>query len=194
MKFNTLKYKSTSLLKEKGSKFYGYAFPITSKEEVKHLLDTIREEHPKARHFCTALLIGTGDNEYYLTNDDGEPSNSAGAPILGQIRSHGLTNVFIAVVRYFGGTKLGISGLIKAYKETAAQAIASNEIISKEPMSLLRFQAPFSILGEVLSIVDKNNLPVQVDNGNNHAQITIHCKTAETDQIKQLFSRLEISF
>ncbi len=190
----TLARTSTSLYKEKGSKFYGFAFPLQSKEEVKEFLVQIQEEHPKARHICTALLIGEGDDAYFLTNDDGEPANSAGAPILGQIRSHGITNVFIAVVRYFGGTKLGIGGLIQAYKETAAEAIAANEVVEVEVKSILRFKTSYVDLGNVLSIIDKNNLPLTVKNEATHAEITIESKAEELEAIKALFGKYDLDF
>jgi uncharacterized YigZ family protein len=192
MKYNTLKSTSTSLFKEKGSKFIGYAFPLDSKDDVKKHLDQIREEHPKARHICSALLIGSGADEYYLTNDDGEPSNSAGAPILGQIRSHDLTNVYIAVVRYFGGTKLGISGLIKAYKESAALAIQANEIVSKEPQAQLKVKVPFAQMGLALSIVDKNQLSIKQHTTATAAYLEVTFKASEKEQILQLFDRFEV--
>src|SRR5690554_4870817 len=133
--YKTLAHTSESLYKEKGSKFYGFAYPIHNVDEYKILMRGLAEEHPKARHICSALLLGSGDEEYYLMNDDGEPNNSAGAPILGQIRSHDITNASIAVVRYFGGTKLGLSGLISAYKIAADEAIKGNKIIKVEPTS-----------------------------------------------------------
>lgn len=192
MKYNTLKSSSTSLLKEKGSKFIAYAFPLNSKEDVKQYLDQIKEEHPKARHICSALLMGSGSEEYYLTNDDGEPSNSAGAPILGQIRSHNLSNVYIAVVRYFGGTKLGISGLIKAYKESAALAIEANEIVSKEPQGQLKVKVPFAQMGLALSIVDKNQLSIKQSTTPTAAYLEVTFKASEKEQILQLFDRFEV--
>lgn len=190
--YQTLAKHSTSLYKEKGSKFYGYAFPLRNKEEVKDLIALIQEEHPKARHICTALLIGNGDDAYFLTNDDGEPANSAGAPILGQIRSHNLTNVFIAVVRYFGGTKLGISGLIHAYKETAAQAIAENKIV--EVKSQFQFKATYLDLGSILSIIDRNNLQFELKNESTAAQIIIECKAEEMNEVKALFGKYDLDF
>jgi len=113
---------------DKGSKFYAYAFPIQSEEEAQVHLAKLRKEHPKARHYCTALRLNP-DASLERSNDDGEPSGSAGKPILGQLIKNNLTNVFIVVVRYFGGTKLGIPGLIEAYKTSAANAIQASSTI-----------------------------------------------------------------
>ncbi len=113
--YRTIDIKSECLLKEKQSKFYGYAFPISDIESVKSSIDSLKKTHHSARHFCYAYQIGVQDLVYRV-NDDGEPRNSAGIPIYGQIQSFDLTNILIVVVRYFGGTKLGVGGLVSAYK------------------------------------------------------------------------------
>ena len=187
--FKTIKKTSTSFFKEKGSKFYGYAFPINSKEDVKECLVKIQEEHPKARHICSAFLIGVGDQEYYIANDDGEPANSAGAPILGQIRSAGITNTYIAVVRYFGGTKLGVGGLIQAYKLGAALALKENEIIEVEPQASLSFKIGFELMGTVLPIIDKNNLDATIENLTDGVQIGLTFNEKDEKQIRGMFDR-----
>ena len=187
--FKTIKKASTSFFKEKGSKFYGYAFPITSKEDVKTCLEKIQEEHPKARHICSAFLIGIGDDEYYLVNDDGEPANSAGAPILGQIRSAGITNTYIAIVRYFGGTKLGIGGLIQAYKLGASLAIDANEVIEVEPQSSLSFKIGFNLMGTILPIIDKNNLNAKIENLSDGVQIYLKVDTKDEQRVTSMFER-----
>ena len=187
--FKTIRKTSTSFFKEKGSKFYGYAFPIHSKEDVKECLEKIQEEHPKARHICSAFLIGVGDQEYYIANDDGEPANSAGAPILGQIRSAGITNTYIAVVRYFGGTKLGVGGLIQAYKLGAALALKENEIIEVEPQASLSFEIGFELMGTVLPIIDKNNLDATIENLTDGVQIGLTFNEKDEKQIRGMFDR-----
>ncbi len=187
--FKTIKKTSTSFFKEKGSKFYGYAFPINSKEDVKECLVKIQEEHPKARHICSAFLIGVGDQEYYIANDDGEPANSAGAPILGQIRSAGITNTYIAVVRYFGGTKLGVGGLIQAYKLGAALALKENEIVEVEPQTSLSFKIGFELMGTVLPIIDKNNLDAKIENLTDGVQIGLTFNEKDEKQIRGMFDR-----
>ena len=118
------------LFKEKNSKFFGYAFPVQTETEVKPILDTLRKQHPNAVHYCYAYQIGT-ENILYRANDDGEPSNTAGTPIYGQIQSYNLTNVLIVVVRFFGGIKLGVGGLIAAYRTAAQLTLESSEIIEK---------------------------------------------------------------
>lgn len=187
--FKTIKKTSTSFFKEKGSKFYVYAFPIHTKEDVKECLEKIQEEHTKARHICSAFLIGIGDQEYYIANDDGEPANSAGAPILGQIRSAGITNTYIAVVRYFGGTKLGVGGLIQAYKLGAALALKENEIIEVEPQASLSFKIGFDLMGTILPIIDKNILDAKIENHTDGVQIGLTFNEKDESIIRGLFER-----
>jgi len=128
--FKTISNTSEGLYKEKGSKFIAYAFPVNSLESIKECLQKIREKEYAARHHCYAYRIGA-DGKKYRANDDGEPAHSAGDPILGQIDSNQLTNVLIVVVRYFGGTKLGVGGLINAYRTAAKESLLINEIVTK---------------------------------------------------------------
>lgn len=117
------------LFKEKHSKFFGYVFPIRTEEEVKPILDAIKKQHHSARHWCYAWQLGVENQIQYRANDDGEPNNSAGMPIYGQIQSFEITNVLVIVVRYFGGIKLGVGGLISAYKNTAQMALEQADIV-----------------------------------------------------------------
>jgi len=129
--YNTIESSPSAVLfKEKNSKFFGYAFPIQSEDQVKPIIDSLRKQHPTAGHFCYAYQIGT-DTITYRANDDGEPSNSAGMPIYGQIQSFSVTNILIVAVRIFGGVKLGIGGLISAYKATAQMILETCEIVEK---------------------------------------------------------------
>ena len=129
--YKTIAFPSEEILfKEKNSKFFGYAFRVTTEIEIKNHLEILRKKHFGAVHFCYAFQIGT-DKIQFRANDDGEPSNSAGAPIYGQIQSFGLTNVLIVVVRFFGGVKLGVGGLISAYKTSAQMALESSEIVER---------------------------------------------------------------
>lgn len=129
--------------KDKGSRFIAYAFPIESEEEFEDKLERIQEEHHKARHFCTAFRLGPR-NAIERFNDDGEPSGSAGRPILGQLHSFDVLRVGAVVVRYFGGTKLGVSGLIEAYRESTAAALAKARIVHKKVMTYFRVQCPYA--------------------------------------------------
>ena len=128
--YNTITAASEGLFTDRGSKFIAYAFPIKSEEEIKEYLEEIKKEHWKARHHCYAWRLGI-DGNTYRANDDGEPSGTAGKPILGQLDSFEITDTLVVVVRYFGGTKLGVGGLINAYKSAAIDALQQVEIISK---------------------------------------------------------------
>lgn len=141
--YQTISAQSEAEFKDKGSCFIAFAYPIQTVEEVKGYVDALREQHHKARHWCYAYRIGT-DGMQFRANDDGEPSGSAGRPILGQIDSAGLTDVLVVVVRYFGGTLLGVPGLINAYKSATAAALAQAQVLEKnvEQTVLLRCEYP----------------------------------------------------
>ncbi len=140
------------LFKAKGSKFYGYAFPVIDEEGVATFVKTIQDQHHKARHHCYAYRIGL-DGDRWRANDDGEPSSSAGKPILGQIDSFELTDVLVVVVRYFGGTKLGVSGLIEAYREGAIATLSQAEIIEKVQTKRLRIETDYAHLSDLMNAV-----------------------------------------
>jgi uncharacterized YigZ family protein len=150
--FLTFANESTGLFKDRSSKFFYYSFAVIDEEEIKSHLKDLRKKHFDARHHCYAWNLGT-DGMNYRANDDGEPNHSAGDPILGQIRSHQLTNILIVVVRYFGGTKLGISGLINAYKTSAALAIEENKIVEQLITSKIKIHFPYADLNEVMKLV-----------------------------------------
>lgn len=130
-KFKTISISSEGIYKEKGSKFIGFAFPISTELEFKKHLKDIKEQHPDSGHFCYGFSLGI-NRETYRYSDDGEPSGTAGKPIYGQILSNEITNICIIVIRYFGGTKLGVSGLINAYRSAAADAISNTTIVEQE--------------------------------------------------------------
>lgn len=141
--------------KDRGSRFLAYAFPISSAEDFRTRLKELKEEHAKAAHHCFAYRIGTDGNNF-RSSDDGEPSGSAGRPILGQIDSKELVNIAIIVVRYFGGTLLGVPGLINAYKTAASFALQLNPIVKKPVLINYRLQFDYTVLNEVMRIVKKN--------------------------------------
>ena len=157
--YRTIDIKSECLLKEKQSKFYGYAFPISDVESVKSSIDSLKKMHYSARHFCYAYQIGVQDLVYRV-NDDGEPRNSAGTPIYGQIQSFDLTNILIVVVRYFGGTKLGVGGLVSAYKECAKLTIESNTIITKEITIKIQVKFDYLLMNKVMRVIKEHNLEI----------------------------------
>lgn len=155
--YNTLKLRTEGLYKEKGSKFIGIAQSCYSEEEAKELLSEWKKEHHQAGHLCYAYRFGK-ELTVFRANDDGEPSNSAGAPILGQIQSFGLTNVLIGVVRYYGGTKLGVGGLINAYRTAAKEALEKNEIIEVEVFHHFRLTFDYPIMSDIMNWLKKSNL------------------------------------
>lgn len=156
-KYKTLKERTEGLYKEKGSKFIGIAVKCYNEEQVKLFLDEWKKEHHQARHLCYAWRFGL-EMEHYRANDDGEPNNSAGAPILGQIQSFELSNILIGVVRYYGGTKLGVGGLINAYRTAAKEAIENGEIIEIEVFHHVRLEFEYAQMPDVMNWLKKMNL------------------------------------
>ncbi|WP_405369478.1 IMPACT family protein [Nonlabens sp. Asnod2-A12] len=148
-----------TLYKDRGSKFYGYAFPITSDEEVNDLIAPLRNRHPKAGHHCYAWKLGADDNNY-RANDDGEPSHSAGDPILGQINSYELSDVLVVVSRIFGGTKLGVGGLISAYREAAKISLETAQIKVRTITASIEIKFEYPQMSQVMRFIDENNFKI----------------------------------
>ncbi|WP_116797346.1 IMPACT family protein [Flavobacterium sp. 103] len=158
--YNTIAFPSEeSLFKEKSSKFFGYAFPIESEEEVKPIIEILKKQHPHAVHYCYAYQIGT-ETIQYRANDDGEPSNTAGTPIYGQIQSFGLTNVLVVVVRIYGGIKLGVGGLISAYKTSAQITLESCEIIEKTIDVAFQISFDYKNMNKVMRVIKEKKLDI----------------------------------
>lgn len=155
-KYFTINKAVESIYKEKGSKFLSFLYPVTSVDEVKEILTQLKKKYYDATHHCYAYIIGA-DKEQFRMNDDGEPSSTAGKPIHGQLQSNDLTNVLLVVVRYFGGTKLGVSGLIKAYKESSAECIAQAEIIEKQVKNKYNVYFAYEDMNLVMNILKQNN-------------------------------------
>jgi len=174
------------LYKEKGSKFFGYAFPVISEEEVKEHLETLRKQHYNARHWCYAWQMGKS-YEQYRANDDGEPSNSAGMPIYGQLQSFEVTNILVVVVRYFGGTKLGVGGLVQAYKTTAQMALEASDIVEKtiDETFILKFDYPE--LNTVMRIVKDEDLNIVSQNMSLSCEFEISVRKKEAKRIFDIF-------
>lgn len=157
--FFTVARTSEGLYKDKGSKFLSFSFPVKDEEDIKNHLSELRKKYYDARHHCFAWTLGQAGDRY-RANDDGEPNHSAGDPILGQIRSNNLTNILIVVVRYFGGTKLGMSGLIQAYKTSAALAITENEIIVEQVKSSVSIKFPYPVMNDVMKLIKTYDLQI----------------------------------
>lgn len=157
--FKTITISSKGEYKEKGSKFLAFAYPIESEEEVKVHLEQLKKEYYDARHYCYAYILNA-DASRYRANDDGEPSHSAGDPILGQIRSFELTNVLVVVVRYFGGTKLGVGGLINAYKTAAEEALKEAHIVVKIVNSYFELTYSYDATNEVMRLINELDISI----------------------------------
>jgi len=167
----TIEKPSEILFVEKQSKFLAFAFPIESEEEIKNNLQQLKQLYPKATHHCYAWRLGN-DKQNYRANDDGEPSGTVGKPILGQIDSNNLSNVLVVVIRYYGGTKLGVSGLISAYKNAASMVFQSSLIIEKEITTHLTLYCQYTELNDVLNHLKKNEINQWNDNYTNNCQIS----------------------
>lgn len=153
------KASDVEVFKEKGSKFLAYAYPVANANQVDGLIQSLKKEHPKARHWCYAWQIGV-EHPTFRYNDDGEPNNSAGKPIYGQIQSFRLTNVLIVVVRYFGGTKLGVGGLVVAYRSAARLALENSTLVEKMLLEELTLRFEYANMDKVMRVVKENSLDI----------------------------------
>ncbi len=188
--YKTLAKPSEEILyKEKNSKFFGYAFPVTNEDEIKNHLETLRKQHHGAVHFCYAFQLGT-DKIQYRANDDGEPSNSAGMPIYGQIQSFGVTNVLVVVVRFFGGVKLGVGGLISAYRTSAQMALENAEIVEKTIDIFFKIDFDYKNMNKVMRIIKEKNLSIISQNMNESCEITIATRKKNAELIFDIFDNL----
>ena len=158
--FQTIQQPGEGLYKEKGSKFLAFAYPVETELEIKERLDLLRKKYFDARHHCYAWMLGPDKNKF-RASDDGEPNHSAGDPILGQIRSKDITNVLVVVVRYFGGVKLGVGGLISAYKLAAADALSQVVVIEKEVSEIFSLQYDYDATPDVMKLVKDHDLTIQ---------------------------------
>ncbi|WP_010179520.1 YigZ family protein [Aquimarina agarilytica] len=168
-----------SLYKIKNSKFFAYAFPVTNEEEVKEILNQIKKEHYQARHWCYAWHLGTSPIRY-RANDDGEPSNTAGQPILGQLQSFEVTNILLIVIRYFGGVKLGVGGLISAYRTAAHDCLENSTIVTKLITETIKINFEYPLMNEVMRKIKQHKLNISKQDFNNNCEIWIKSPKSET--------------
>ncbi len=178
------------LLKEKGSKFIGFAFPVNNEQELKAALDKIRNEHPKATHHCYAFRMGL-NGEQYRANDDGEPSGSAGLPIFNQLLAHEITNVLVISVRYYGGTKLGVSGLVKAYKESAKTTLEEAVIVTRELEEEIIIRFNFSQQNTIFTLLSKYEAKIIHFDALERAVITARIKIKDRERIMEALSNMQ---
>jgi uncharacterized YigZ family protein len=184
-----LKASKETLFKEKGSKFFGYAFPVLNEEDVKDCLEELKKKHHSARHFCYAYQIGVEDVKY-RANDDGEPNNSAGLPIYGQIQSFEVTNILIVSVRYFGGTKLGVGGLISAYKTSAQLTLEASKISEKTIDVHFQLNFEYELMNAVQRIIKEKNLEVIHQKLELACEYVISIRKKDAPSIFEIFENL----
>lgn len=182
-KYRTIPVQSEGMYKEKGSKFIGFVTSCYSEEEVKKQLAVWKEQNQQAGHLCYAYRLGV-DKSRYRANDDGEPNNSAGAPILGQIESYDLTNVLIGVVRYYGGTKLGVGGLINAYRTSAKEAIENGVIEELEVYQWYNLSFNYEDMPHVMNLIKKKQLYIAEKEFAEDCKITLRIKLEFVEEIK----------
>ncbi len=188
--YKTIETSTDSILfKEKNSKFFGYAYPVLNEEDAKIHLENLKKEHHNARHWCYAYQLGT-ETIVYRANDDGEPNNSAGMPIYGQIQSFDVTNILIVVVRYFGGVKLGVGGLISAYKTTAQLTLEASTIVEKTINKNYLISFDYKNMNTVMRIIKEKNLNVTNQKLELDCQITISVRKNEADAVFENFNHL----
>ncbi|MFB9054293.1 IMPACT family protein [Formosa undariae] len=184
-----LKPSEETLFKEKNSKFFGYAFPVKTEDDVKGHLETIKKQHHSARHWCYAYQIGT-ETIAYRANDDGEPNNSAGMPIYGQIQSFDVTNVLIIVVRYFGGVKLGVGGLIGAYRTSAQLSLEASKIVERTINIEYLIVFDYKNMNKVMRTIKEKNLNVIDQKLELHCELTISVRKKDAETVFNSFSIL----
>jgi uncharacterized YigZ family protein len=178
-----------TLFKDKNSKFYGYAFPVNTEEAIKSSLEFLRKKHYSARHFCYAWRLGV-ESVRYRANDDGEPSNSAGMPIYGQIQSFELTNILVVSVRYFGGTKLGVGGLINAYRSSAKLALESSIIEEKTIDIYFQLNFEYDLMSKVLRIIKENSININDQKLELNCELIISVRKSNSNKIFKIFDSL----
>lgn len=187
--FRTIAAFSTGIFKDKGSKFLAFAYPVQTEEEVKQIISTLKKEHHSARHHCYAWRMGTEDI-VYRTNDDGEPSSTAGKPILGVLVKFNLTNTLVVVVRYFGGTLLGVSGLINAYRHAASDAITNATIIEKIIGMNWTVRFTYNEMQEVMNLTKQENLAIIHSTFNEICEITFSVRKNNEQRVIELFGKI----
>lgn len=188
--YKTLDFPSEEVLfKEKNSKFFGYAFPVSDENEIKEIIESLRKEHFSARHWCYAYQIGT-EKIQYRANDDGEPNNSAGMPIYGQIQSFEVTNVLVVVVRYFGGIKLGVGGLISAYKTAAQMALENATIVEKTIDKQFKISFGYAHLNKVMRIIKEKKLQIIAQKMEMDCEIVIAIRKKNVQNMLDTFENL----
>lgn len=176
------------LFKDRNSKFYGFAFPVTSEEQVKQHLEDLKKEHYSARHWCYAYQIGT-ETIQYRANDDGEPNNSAGMPIYGQIQSFEVTNILVVVIRYYGGVKLGVGGLINAYRTGAQLALEASTIVERTINKTYQLQFDYKNMSKVMRLLKENEVEITNQTLELNCLLEISVRKNHSEKVFELFDQ-----
>ena len=187
--YKTLKTEGEGYYTDKRSKFLAFAYHVSTVEEIKEILARYRKKYFDARHVCYAYMLGPERLEF-RANDDGEPSSTAGKPILGQINSNELTDILIVVVRYYGGVNLGTSGLIVAYREAAADAIAHSEIETRQVEEIITYNFPYPMMNDVMRIVKDMQPRIVSQTYDNTCEIKLSIRKSEAEQLKNRLNKL----
>ncbi len=187
--YKTIKTASEGFFKDRSSKFFAYAFPVKSEDEISEMQKMLRKKHYDARHHVYAFRLGA-EKKHYRCSDDGEPANSSGPPVLGQLQSFNLTDVLIVVVRYFGGTKLGVPGLINAYKTAAAEAIKNAEIIEKTVDAHINLKFGYQDVNNVMRVIKEENLNIVNQEFTTDCSIKIQIRKGDAERIANKFRKI----
>ena len=187
--YKTIEQESTGYFKDKGSKFYSYAYPLQNEDEVKNIINKLKKEHHSARHHCYAWRLGTEDIKT-RANDDGEPSSTAGKPILGQLQSHEITNILVVVVRYFGGTLLGVSGLINAYKSATIEVLNNAKIKTKTVEISFDLKFEYPLLNPVMNTIKKEVLNIVSTDFQESCKLIFSVRKTEAEKAFTVFDKL----
>lgn len=188
--YQTISTISEGIFRDKGSKFIGYAYPIKAEADVKPIIAKLRAEHAKARHFCWAIRLTT-DRNVFKINDDGEPSGTAGRPILNTLLSADVTNVLVVVVRYFGGTLLGVPGLINAYKTATVEALKENNIITKTVNDVYEIKFDYLVMNQVMKIVKEEHLDVHAQEFDINCMLKFEVRKSDLNQVLGKLEKVE---
>ncbi|MBU8892553.1 MAG: YigZ family protein [Bacteroidales bacterium] len=186
----TISKPSEGLFKDRGSKFLAFAYPVSTEGEIKEIQEKLRNDYHDARHHCYAYMLGP-EKEIFRANDDGEPSSTAGKPILGQIRSFDLTNILIVVIRYFGGTKLGVGGLINAYKTASEEALKNARIINKTLHDIYELKFEYPEMNNIMKILKEEKIEQVDQNFELSCSVTLSLRKADTDKVLSKFDRIK---
>jgi len=188
--YKTINTVSEGYFRDKGSKFYAFAYHVEDEENIKEMLDALRKKYYDARHHCYAWILGF-EKDYYRFNDDGEPSGSAGRPIYGQLLSLDLTNVLVVVIRYFGGVKLGIPGLINAYRTATKEALAHTEIVTNVIMDVYEIRYEYALMNDVMKIIKEFHLEQKSTNFDLSCTIELAVRKSDSSSVRGKFKKLK---